>query len=521
MMIKRLLFVQRIGLKLLILSLFTFPVILSSEDKDEGLELPEVIIYGTYLGKMQFSPKKDFYPYISQGNLFPLSRLFSPEIRFPSHKKRTGGAEIITSHWLLLDAGAGNWWADKVFLDCGLRNKMGLLSLRFTDFRRKGWAEDHSVNKDFFKIKGVLNKENSYVSGNIFYNYDNLLKENISTYDTFTTHQGGVKLLAKPDLQVDLLISGQYSMNVFLDRYFGMPIVIPRTVEENLYSYSVSYRNTFDFADINARVLGEGASKSAERSGEKSSSTNTMIDIILQKNFNGKIVLAPGIRVFLAEDAFKADPLVSIKTVFPGLDLYPYIMYMKDQKINTLISIYQRYPLVNNINYSICEKEKIEGGVEGRWQKVLFRIAYSHIKYEDFPLRYDHNQGYVPTLSCESDMIETGVDAVIEKFILELKGSYSPREKLLYEPVSEFDAEISYKGIPRVVPFTSLNSAFSIETHTDTVDVFSLNGGVEYQILKNLALRFEVDNIMDQRYEIWQGYTEGGVQFYASIKYKV
>ena len=133
------------SLSLLILSLFLFPAISTSQDKDEGLELPEVYIYGTHLGKIQLSPKKDFFPYLRMGNLYPHSRPLSPELRFPVYRKIPREIAPVQQYWLLVNAGAGNWWSDKVFLDCGFRNQQGLLSFRFTDFRRKNWVKDLSI----------------------------------------------------------------------------------------------------------------------------------------------------------------------------------------------------------------------------------------------------------------------------------------------------------------------------------------------------------------------------------------
>ncbi|GAG69470.1 unnamed protein product, partial [marine sediment metagenome] len=93
-------------------------------------------------------------------------------------------------------------------------------------------------------------------------------------------------------------------------------------------------------------------------------------------------------------------------------------------------------------------------------------------------------------------------------------------EKIPYEPVFEFKAAVGYKRFSPIILFTGLSSSFGIQKRLEEIDIFLINAGVESQFLKNIALRFDVENIFDQRYEIWEGYTEGGVQFYASFRFK-
>ena len=510
MMIRRLLSVQRIGLKLSILSLFIFPLILNSEDKDEGLELPEVYIYGTYLGRMQFSPKKDFYPYINQGDLFPPSRPISPEFHVTAQRLLPGEREKINHYWLLLDAGAGNWWSDKVFLDCGLRNETGLLSLRFTDFRRKGWAEDHCVNDDFVRIKGVLNQEDYYISGDGYYNYEKVVKGVNSQYDTVSTNGGGVGLLMRFEFDpVKVSLSGDFSLNSF--------IVLPQEkIFKNLINFGVPLRNY----DISGNINIEGARFKVN--SESATKSITSLDVLLKKTINKILAVSPGIRIFIDESKISVAPLISINAMIENFELYPFVSYFERKMINTVKDIYERCPFVVGMNeYKVLEEKNITGGFEGKWQKTTCFVAYSHIEYDNYPMLLATFIEGFSFQRTRKDVLKTDIGLDFSDFTFEFTGNYTLREKIPYEPVSEFNFGMTYKGFSPVTLFGNVNSSFAIETLDDEVDIFTLNAGVEYQLLKDFSLRFETENIMDQRYEIWEGYIEGGVQFYASLKYKI
>lgn len=520
-MIKRLLSVRRIGLKLLILSFLIYPGIISSEEKEERLELPDVVIYGKYLGKMQFSPKSDFYAYLSQGNLFPLSRTVSPELRFPPHRKMPGETRPIFNYWVLLDAGAGNWWSDRVFLDCGIKNSSGLLSFRFTDFRRKGWEEDHSVNNDFFKIKGVLNQQDYYISGDIFYNYNKIIKGVESPSDTVTTHGGGVGLLSRFEFDpFTISLSGNYFLNHFLDRYFStITTGFPETLKENIYRISVNYFSPFEYFDIYGTV-------SMEESGmdvfdERNTKTITSTDVILKKNLK-QVVISPGIRIFVENGKVNLSPLVFLKAMIPDLQLYPFISYSERHRTNTYRDIYKRYPFVvlEIDDYTILKEKDLTGGFEGRWQKLSYMVSYSHIEYDNYLMLLAPLIESFSFRSTKKDVVKTDICFDINDFSFNLQGCYTPREKIRYEPVFEFKAAVGYKRFSPIILFAGLNSSFGIQKRLEEIDIFLINAGVESQILKNIALRFDVENIFDQRYEIWEGYTEGGVQFYASFRFK-
>ncbi len=378
MMIKRLLSLQRIGLKLLILNFLIFPLILNPQEKEEELELPKVVIYGKYFGKMQFSPKKDFYTYLNTGNLFPISRVFSPEVRFLPHRKVPEDVQRITDYWVLLDAGAGNWWADRIFLNCGLRNPSGLLSVQLKDFRRKGWAEDHSENSDFLEIKGVLNQENYYISGNIFYDYEKITKGSDSPYDTVTTHGGGIDLLSRFDFDpVTLFFSGGFFLNNFLDRWFGIPIETPETIKENIYAYSMGYNNPLEDFGIYATINVVSARRHGVSSGKDNSLTVTSADLLLKKAFNNLFTISSGVRMFFERDKFGAVPLITLKTLIPGMRMYPFVTYFRRDRINTMTDMDDEYPFVADAgDYTILREENVSVGFEGILPKILYSFCY-------------------------------------------------------------------------------------------------------------------------------------------------
>jgi hypothetical protein len=519
--------VQRKNLRLLILSIFfIYSVSLFAEDKDEGLELPEVHIYGTYLGKMQFSPKKDFYPYLSLGTLYPLSHPFSPEHRIPAHLVVRGEGKRVQKYWMLLDAGGGNWWSDRIFLDCGLRNKNGLLSLRFTDFRRKNWAEDHSIVDDYVRLKGAFGQENYYLSGNILYDYNNI-SVGSEPWDDFVTQRGKVGILTKYNFNpVTLSFFGDYSLDHYIDRDpKTMPGPYnPETITEKKFHYLVKYINPLSIFTIVGMVNGENVSKSTDIMVPDNTHNLITSEILLKIFFGGTFEILPGLTVFLEEGEFSFAPRVAFRTKIPNTDFYPYLIFSERRRINSIGSAYQKTPFIADVyTYSSCKEKDFSGGIEGRWNHITFYGSYSHVEYENYPelsLLVGNSYRITP-IDKKRDMIQANLKVDADQFIFSFDGSYFLLDRVLYEPVSEFKGEVSYTGIPRATPFVGLVSEFGIETQSDTVDVFSVNGGVEYQVLKNFALRLEVENIMDQRYEIWRGYTEGGVQFYASLKYKI
>ncbi len=520
MMIKRLLSLQRIGLRLLILNLLIFPLILNSQEKGEGLELPKVVIYGKYFGKMQFSPKKDFYTYLNTGNLFPLARIISPEIRFPPHRKLPGDAQRITDYWVLLDAGAGNWWADKVFLDCGLRNPSGLLSVQLKDFRRKGWAEDHSENSNFLEIKGVLNQENYYISGNIFYDYEKITKGSNSPYDTVTTHGGGIDLLSRFDFDpVTLFLSGEFSMNNFLDRWFGVPIETPETIKENIYAASMGYNNPLEDLGIYATINVVGARRQGVSSGKDNSLTVTSADLLLKKTFNNLFTISSGVRMFFEEDEFSAAPLFSLNASIPGIRMYPFATYFRRDRINTMTDMDDRYPFVADPrNYTILREENASVGFEGILLKISYSFSYSHIEFKNYP--HMSNPYQVSFTKAKKDEVKADINADLGNFSFNSTGNHTLHDKIPYEPVAEFELKTRYKVFYPTVLFVGLNGSLGIEKAGENVNLVLLSAGIEREVLNNLVLSFEVENILDQRYEIWEEYTEGGIQFFLSFKYK-
>ena len=520
MMIKRLLSLQRIGLKLLILNFLIFPLILNSQEKEEGLELPKVVIYGKYFGKMQFSPKKDFYTYLNTGNLFPLSRVFSPEVRFPPHRKVPGDVQRITDYWVLLDAGAGNWWADRVFLDCGLRNPSGFLSVQLKDLRRKDWAKDHSENNDFLEIKGVLNQENYYISGNIFYDYEKITKGSDSPYDTVTTHGGGIDLLSRFDFDpATLFLSGEFSLNNFLDRCFGVPIETPETIKENIYAYSMGYNNPLEDFGVYATINVVSARRQGVPSGNDNSLTVTSADLLLKKTFNNYFTISSGVRMFFEEDKFSTAPLFSLNTSIPGIRMYPFATYFRRDRINTMTDLDDRYPFVADPrNYTILDERNVSVGFEGILPKISYSFSYSHIEFKNYPHMYSPIR--FTNTSPKKDIMKMKINTDLSDFSFNSTGTYTLHDKIPYEPVAEFELKTRYKGFCPTVLFAGLNGSFDIEKADENVNLVLLSAGIEREVLNNLALRFEVENILDQRYEIWEGYTEGGIQFFLSFKYK-
>jgi outer membrane receptor protein involved in Fe transport len=131
--------------------------------------------------------------------------------------------------------------------------------------------------------------------------------------------------------------------------------------------------------------------------------------------------------------------------------------------------------------------------------------------------------GVVTYQNVAKDIVKANVTIDAKNYCISLAGCYTLRESIWYEPASEFDIKVKYKGPYSTVPHAGIMSKFGIRTRrlgVDEVDVFSLNAGISYEIIKDLTLKLEVENILDQRYEIWEGYTEGGIQFFVSLKYK-
>ena len=522
-MIRYLLFRRRIDLKLLILSLFISPII-SVAQEGSKLELPKVVIYGTYLGKMQLGPKKDFFTYLSQGNLFPLSRSSSPELCLPSYRESQEEVQRIDNYWVFLDAGGGNFWSDKVFLDCGLKNRTGFLSLGFQDFRRAGWEKDYSKSNELVHLKGVLKNEKYYLSGKIFYGYNKDITGTDSIEDKFVTENLGMELLSNFNFEhSSASLSGFLSHTRYLDRMLGgLGFGQCATVTENLYGFSAEH-NTLEYnsplgnIDIKGRMSLEGAAKNMQNTGWNDSETITSLNISVRKTFQGIATFSPGLRAFLGKGGFSVSPFFSLRAVIPGFELYPFVTYTERRNINTLkvFDVKSPYWVMDTNNYTICTGKSIMSGVKGRWQRLSYTLSYNHIEYQNYPICY------MTTIKARKDILASNINLTLIDLSFTLSGEYTPREKIRYEPVSKFEGKLSYKGTPPYILFAGFNSEFAIETYNDTIDIFLLNAGIERTILDNLGLSLEVNNIFDSRYERWQGYTEGGIQFYLSVKYKI
>ena len=523
MMIKYLRVAQRIGLELLILSILLFPTLLGSQEKDEGLELPEVYIYGTYHGRMQLSPKKDFFPYLSEGNLFPIARDTKPEFLFPEARNIPGKTPALLNYWILLDAGCGNWWSDRVFLDCGVKNPIGFLSFRFKDYRRGEWEENQSIMENLFKIKGALNKENYYISGNICYSYEGIIPQVGSLVDTVKTHIGCGDFFSLFNYkQFSFSVSSEFSMNDFFRHYFSSSTEDnnPETIKENLYKNGLKSHIPLESIDMYGNLYVEGATKHTVPVGEEISLTISSFDALLKKTFDGMFSIASGVRIFIGEGKVVGAPLFSLKTTIPKIGLQPFITYFRNDRINRFSSLYNRCPFVLPDNdYTRLSGKNISAGFDGDLMGVSMQFEYTHIGYDNYPVVEDSFR--VEFSRKKKDVLKTRVGLSLDQFIITLDGSYTPYEKIPYEPLSKFALKTRYKGFSPFIIFASLEASLGIKRTAQNLDIFLLNGGAKREIFQNCNLRFEIENILNKRYEIWEGYKQGGIQFYLSLKYKI
>ncbi len=521
-MIKYLRSALRKNLSLLILSLLLIPAKGVTQETDTELELPEVYIYGTHLGKIQLSAKKDFFPYLSRGNLYPHAKPLSPELRFPLFRQTPHQRAPVQQYWLLLDAGAGNWWSDRVFLDCGLRNQQGLLSFRWSDFRRKNWWEGHSHSDDLFLLKGAYGKENYYITANALYEYEKRTRGMLSPLDTVTTKEGGIELLTSLDLHPLLFPLEGNALFFSRTPLFLSGTGIGITLSENRYeisAYPLLLANHFD-------VLGNFSLEhlTSESSGEDFSSTVSTIGISLRKVL-ATVSIAPGIAVFSHNDEFTLAPLATVKVAMADYPLYAFMHYGEEHAVNSYRNISAQFPFVSVPidDYSILETKKAVAGVEGQWHWVNFYTAYKHLECKHYPIL-----PLMPVTSgvlyadISKDVVEVLLEVPFEDFRINANGEVGFHDKIPHEPGAVVHLGSSYNGLSPLVLFSGIEGSFGIRTTaTRTIDILSLNGGIEYSLLENLVLRFEAENIFDDRYEVWPGYTEGAIQFNASLKYRI
>jgi hypothetical protein len=514
--------VLRRSLRLLILSLFLFPLIAASQDKDEGLELPEVYIYGTHLGKIQLSRKKDFFPYLSKGNLYPHSRPPSPGLHFPFYRRIPHEVMPANHYWFLVDAGAGNWWSDRVFLDCGLRNEQGFLGLRFSDFRRKNWQQDHFTMEDFVRLKGTYGRENYYLSGNVFFDYEKSSKGVLSPVDTVTTGEGGAEFLTNLDLHpLEISVFGNvmfFSRTPLFLSAQGSPVKL----SENDYGISVHSVLFQDYFDLLGSVNLENLSSDA--AGGEFSSTVSSVQFSARKVLSS-VSIIPGVAVFADQDRVSFSPIATVKVSLPSYPICAFVDYDEEHGVSSYRDISSQFPFVSVpiSDYQVIETRKLIAGIEGQWRWVRFYTAYRHEDCEHYPV--------VPLMPVASgvlfsdikkDLIELLFEVKLHDFDIAAAGETGFHEKVAHEPVTVLRVGGSYDGLEPFTLFGDIKGCFDIQTSaTEKVDIFSLNTGITYRLIENVALRLEAENVFDQRYEIWPGYTEGGIQFYASLKYKV
>ena len=125
------------------------------------------------------------------------------------------------------------------------------------------------------------------------------------------------------------------------------------------------------------------------------------------------------------------------------------------------------------------------------------------------------------TIEAKKDILKTNIGFTEKDFDFTFDGEYTPQKRILCEPVSKFDVLVEYKGFSPYIFSAGFNSEFAIKTVNNEIDIFLLNASVERKVFDNLKMRFEVNNIFDSRYERWEGYREGGIQFYFSVRYKL
>lgn len=513
---------QKRSLPLLLLSILLIPAPSAPQGKEEGLELPEVYIYGTHLGKIQLSPKKDFFPYLSMGDLYPHSRPSSPELHIPLHRSIPYEASPLQRYWLLLDAGAGNWWSDKVFLDCGLRNRQGLLSLRFSDFRRKNWVQDHGRTDDYVRLKGAFGQDIYYLSGTAFYGYGKMIKGAFSPADTAENAEGGAELLTRLDLYpLEVSVLGKVML------YSRTPMYISgqgNPVELKEHDYGISAHATFfqDFFDALADFGLENVTSDAAGSGYANTVTNSRF--FLKKTFS-HVALAPGIAVITDREQVTLSPAAMVQLSLPAYPVCVFLNYLEKHSVNTYRDMFSRFAFVSVpiSRYQVLETRSMVAGAEGKWRWLGFYGAYKHEEHEQYPVL-----PLMPVASgvlfsgIKKDEIELVLECHLKDFDLFAGGVSGFHEKVPHEPTTVLRAGGTYGGFEPLTLFTDIEASFDIQTAANRkVDIFSLNGGIAYRLNSTIALKLEAENIFDQRYEVWPGYTEGGIQFYASLKYKV
>jgi hypothetical protein len=514
--------VQKRSLSLLILSILLIPAIAVSQETDEGLELPEVYIYGTHLGKIQLSPKKDFFPYLSKGNLYPHSRPLSPELRFPLYRETPHKVAPIQQYWLLLDAGAGNWWSDKVFLDCGLRNQQGLLSFRFSDFRRKNWAQDHSIADDYVRLKGTYGRDNYYVSGNVFYEYEKVIKGVASPADTVISNEGGAEFLTRLNFHpLEVSVLGDAVL------FSRTPIFLsgpgdPVKVNEN--DYGISARATFlqDYFDILGNFALENSNADVE--GNDFASTVSAFRLSLRKVFSN-VSIMPGVTVIADRDRVVFSPSPTVKVTLPSYPICAFAHYGEEYTTNSYRNISSRFPIVyvSISDYQVMETKKLFAGIEGQWRWVRFYAVYKRCDHKQYPvLPLMPVSSGILFSDIKKDAVELSLDFRLEDFEIYASGEGGFHESVPHEPTTVLKVGGKYEGFRPFILLAGMDGLFDIQTTaTEKVDIFSLNSGIEYVFARNVVFQLEANNIFDQRYEVWPGYTEGGIQFYASLKYKI
>lgn len=520
MMIRYLLSVPRRSLSLLIIS-FLLPLVAAAQEGEEGLELPEVYIYGTHLGKIQLSPKKDFSPYLAMGNLYPHSRPLSPGLHFPLHRHMPHEVAPANHFWLLVDAAGGNWWSDKVLLDCGLRNQQGFLSFRFDDFRRKNWVENHSIVDDYVRIKGVYGQDYYYLTGGASYTYTKTIKDELHPSDTISSSIIDVDLLSKLDFDMlDIALVG----NISLADFENMIIVGNGDgveLKEKGFRISGNYYYDFEYFDIRGNV--DAQNYGADTIGGKVSATLFSFDISTRKVL-GNLILQPGARVFLDGEEMSGAPLVLLRASIPEYPVYPFVSYAEKRSINSCRMLFLKFPFVpiDFGDYHVLKERVITGGIEGEWRLVHFFAAYNHVDADDYA---EASSGirYASFRSVKKDYVEVNLGISFFDFEFSGSGKHCFHDKIVFEPTTEVRIGGEYMGFSPLRLFAGLEGSFGIQTWDifSEIDILSVGTGFEYGLMENLFVGLKAENIFDRRYEVWPGYTEGGIQFYASLKYKI
>ena len=523
-MIRNLLHRQRIGLGLLILNIFITRVFLFAENNEGKLELPKVVIYGSYTGKIQLGEKKSFYPYISHGKFLMPSKYLPVELKIPLRRIVSEKTQRVSNYWVFFDVSAGNFWSDKLFGNLGIKNKAGFFSLVFNDFRRSGWVKNYSKKSEFIGLKAVFNGEKKYLSGKGFYNYNKDITGSLPVIDTFVTRKTGIEVFSKFYLHPSILsIYARLVQHNYPDRALGgIGSGMRETVGEGLYNFSVKhdisyYRSPLGIYDIKGKLSIEGAKKQISNTDWNSAKTLVYFDIQGRATFQIVGVVTTGIRTFLENGKVYVSPLFSIRTVIPGFEMYPFVSYREERRINTLNVFYSKcpYALTDVSDYTVSKGKSVMVGIEGDFYGASYLFSYNHIEYQNYPVCY------MTVIRTEKDILKTNVVFTEKDFDFTFNGEYTPQKRILCEPISRFDVLVDYKGFSPYVFSVGFNSEFAIKTINDNTDIFLLNASVERKVFDSLKMRFEVNNIFDSRYERWEGYKEGGIQFYFSLKYKI